>query len=81
MTALHLPPPAQFPFLDPPASQAVSEGYRTLRELGALTAEHRLTERGMIMARLPLDPRISRRRRRKRPGWRIYNSPRQYLIC
>jgi ATP-dependent helicase HrpA len=60
MTALHLPPPAQFPFLDPPASQAVSEGYRTLRELGALTAEHRLTERGTIMARLPLDPRISR---------------------
>ncbi len=60
MTALHLPPPSQFPFLDPPAPQAVSEAYRTLRELGALTTEHRLTERGRIMARLPIDPRISR---------------------
>ena len=60
MTALHLPPPSQFPFLDPPATQSISDGYRTLRELGALTPEHRLTERGKIMARLPLDPRISR---------------------
>ncbi len=60
MTALHLPPPSQFPFIDPPAPQAVSEAYRTLRELGALTTEHRLTERGRIMARLPIDPRISR---------------------
>ncbi|CAK8723634.1 ATP-dependent RNA helicase HrpA [Candidatus Electronema halotolerans] len=60
MTALHLPPPSQFPFLDPPASQAVSEAYRTLRELGAVTPEHRLTKRGRIMARLPIDPRISR---------------------
>jgi ATP-dependent helicase HrpA len=60
MIALHLPDPRQFPFLDPPAPQAVSEGYRTLRELGALTDEHQLTARGRIMARLPLDPRISR---------------------
>lgn len=60
MTALHLPPPSKFPFLDPPAPQSVSDGYRTLRELGALTPEHRLTGRGTIMARLPLDPRISR---------------------
>ena len=60
MTALHLPDPRVFPFLDPPAPQAISEGYRTLRELGALTEEHQLTARGKIMARLPLDPRISR---------------------
>jgi ATP-dependent helicase HrpA len=60
MTALHLPDPRHFPFLDPPSPQAVSGGYRTLRELGALTADHRLTARGKIMARLPLDPRISR---------------------
>jgi ATP-dependent helicase HrpA len=60
MTALHLPDPRVFPFLDPPAPQAISEGYRTLRELGALTEEHHLTARGKIMARLPLDPRISR---------------------
>ncbi|CAK8712838.1 ATP-dependent RNA helicase HrpA [Candidatus Electronema aureum] len=60
MTALHLPDPRVFPFLDPPVPQAISEGYRTLRELGALTDEHHLTARGKIMARLPLDPRISR---------------------
>jgi ATP-dependent helicase HrpA len=50
----------EFPFLDPPRSTTVREGYRTLEELGAITAEGQLTETGRRMARLPVDPRISR---------------------
>lgn len=61
-----------FPFLDPPRPTTVREGYKTLEELGAIESrdasstadqnsdEHRLTETGRRMARLPVDPRISR---------------------
>ena len=60
MLSLRLPEPRKFPFIDPPAPRAVNDGFRILRELGAIDSEHRLTQRGRIMARLPLDPRISR---------------------
>lgn len=60
MKALHLPDIEEFPFLDPPAPKAVSEGYRTLREVGALDRERRLTDAGWQMARLPIDPRLGR---------------------
>ncbi|XOF34166.1 MAG: DUF3418 domain-containing protein [Candidatus Electrothrix sp. YB6] len=60
MLSLRLPEPRNFPFIDPPAPRAVNDGFRILRELGALDGEHRLTRQGRIMARLPLDPRISR---------------------
>jgi ATP-dependent helicase HrpA len=60
-----------FPFIDPPAPKAVRDGLELLRELGAiekklpadddvLTGSYRLTEMGRNMARLPIDPRISR---------------------
>ncbi|MCI5158835.1 MAG: DUF3418 domain-containing protein, partial [Candidatus Electrothrix sp. AUS1_2] len=54
------PGPRNFPFIDPPAPRAVNDGFRILRELGAIDDKHQLTQRGLIMARLPLDPRISR---------------------
>ncbi|GAB4346588.1 MAG: ATP-dependent RNA helicase HrpA [Desulfobulbaceae bacterium] len=60
MISLRLGEPREFPFIDPPTVNAVRDGYRVLRELGALTAEHRLTDKGRIMASLPLDPRLSR---------------------
>ncbi len=60
MISLGLGEPGSFPFLDPPTGRAVSEGFRTLRELGAIDDTHRLTRRGRTMARLPLDPRIAR---------------------
>ena len=60
MVHLKLGDPAKFPFIDPPPSTTIREGYRTLRELGALADEHHLTARGRLMAKLPLDPRISR---------------------
>ncbi|HIL88787.1 MAG TPA: ATP-dependent RNA helicase HrpA, partial [Deltaproteobacteria bacterium] len=49
-----------FPFLDPPAAPAIKEGFRLLRELGAVDDEHRLTLRGRQMARLPIEPTIAR---------------------
>lgn len=49
-----------FPFLAPPSPKAISEGYRTLREVGALTKSKDLTDLGRSMSRLPLDPRLAR---------------------
>ncbi|MEP6884040.1 MAG: ATP-dependent RNA helicase HrpA [Gammaproteobacteria bacterium] len=49
-----------FPFVDPPDSRALGDGYRLLQELEALDTERRITRRGRIMARLPLDPRLAR---------------------
>lgn len=60
MKSLGLPEIDAFPFLDPPAPKAISEGYRTLREVGALDKEKRLTDFGQQMARLPVDPRLGR---------------------
>ena len=70
MLALNLGDIDAFPFIDRPAAKSIRDGVEILLELGAIEAEDkdlrgpthpwRLTERGRIMARLPLDPRISR---------------------
>ncbi|MDX1776534.1 MAG: ATP-dependent RNA helicase HrpA, partial [Desulfobulbales bacterium] len=63
MLDLRLGDPASFPFIDPPAARAIRDGYDLLHELGGLDAtgkELQLSARGKIMAKLPLDPRISR---------------------
>ncbi|MEI6674423.1 MAG: ATP-dependent RNA helicase HrpA [Verrucomicrobiota bacterium] len=60
MKSLNLPDIEDFPFLDPPNPKAVAEGYRTLREVGALDRERNLTDYGRQMARLPVDPRLAR---------------------
>ena len=60
MTALKLGDPATFPFIDPPSPRAIRDGYAQLHELGAIDQHRQLTHRGRLMARLPLDPRISR---------------------
>ncbi len=60
MKALGLPEIDEFPFLDPPNPKAISEGYRTLREVNALDREKNLTDYGRQMARLPVDPRLGR---------------------
>ena len=52
-----------FPFIDRPSPKSVKDGYDLLLELGAITwtgQEHILTDQGRAMARMPLDPRISR---------------------
>ncbi|OGD28180.1 MAG: ATP-dependent RNA helicase HrpA [Candidatus Aminicenantes bacterium RBG_19FT_COMBO_65_30] len=70
MTDLGLGDPLQFPFIDRPASKAVHDGYDTLVELGAIrksgtqypfpNSRWELTEKGEAMARMQLDPRLSR---------------------
>jgi ATP-dependent helicase HrpA len=73
MTDLGLGDPLQFPFIDRPASKAVHDGYDTLVELGAMRKSGisgtqyqfpnygwELTETGRLMARMQLDPRLSR---------------------
>ena len=60
MKSLGLPEIDEFPFLDPPAPKSVAEGYRTLREVGALDRDRNLTDHGRRMARLPVDPRLGR---------------------
>ncbi|MEW5734171.1 MAG: ATP-dependent RNA helicase HrpA [Thermodesulfobacteriota bacterium] len=65
MLALRLPDPARFPFVDSPPPRAVADGYAVLAELSATRPREDgegvvLTETGRVMARLPLDPRISR---------------------
>ncbi len=63
MIDLKLGDPASFPFIDPPVSRSIRDGYALLHELGAIDAsgsEPQLSANGKIMAMLPLDPRISR---------------------
>ena len=63
MIDLRLGHPAEFAFVDRPKSQHIKDGYETLVELDAIRRwgrEHRLTEKGRLMARMPLDPKISR---------------------
>jgi RNA helicase HrpA len=51
----------EFDFVDPPEKEAFTEAYETLIALGAISKDKRgLTELGKEMARLPLEPRISR---------------------
>jgi ATP-dependent helicase HrpA len=60
MASLRLGPVEEFPFLEPPLRQAVSQGYASLMELGALDENKNLTDAGRDMARFPLDPALSR---------------------
>lgn len=60
MKSLGLPEISEFPFIDPPNPKAISEGYRALREVGALDHEKRLTDIGRELAKLPVDPRMGR---------------------
>ncbi len=60
MADLHLPPLGEFPLPDPPSPRLINEGYKTLREIGALDRRKELTPTGRNLARLPLDPRLGR---------------------
>ena len=50
----------QFPFVDPPDPKMVRDGFRLLTELGAVDANAKLTSVGRAMAKLPVDPKLSR---------------------
>ncbi len=50
----------QFPFVDPPDTRLIKDGYRVLEEIGAIGGDKRVTRLGKQLARLPVDPRIAR---------------------
>ena len=70
MIALNLGDIDAFPFIDRPASKSISDGFELLKELGAIIeitekrknipSKYGLTPLGRFMAKIPLDPRISR---------------------
>ncbi|MEE4242446.1 MAG: ATP-dependent RNA helicase HrpA [Desulfopila sp.] len=60
MLSFDLGDPFTFPFIDPPQSSAINEGFNQLQELGAIDHNRTLTANGRKMARMPIDPRISR---------------------
>ena len=68
MIALRLGDVEAFPFIDPPAPRSIQDGYQLLFELGAIepvkrpktgSGRYRLTSKGRLMSRLPVDPRLS----------------------
>jgi ATP-dependent helicase HrpA len=66
MIALKLGNVEDFPFIDPPAPRSIQDGYQLLLELGAIqpagsarNQKYTLTEKGRLMARLPVDPRLA----------------------
>src|SRR5512139_4071584 len=60
MKSLGLGDVVGFPFIDPPSSRLVTDGYQLLAELHALDEQGQLTKVGTRLAKLPLDPRIAR---------------------
>ncbi|MGS2744010.1 ATP-dependent RNA helicase HrpA [Halomonas sp. LS-001] len=60
MLALKLGDIEAFPFVDPPDSRFITDGFRLLFELGAVTEQQHLTPLGRKLARLPIDPRLAR---------------------
>ncbi|MBW1842103.1 MAG: ATP-dependent RNA helicase HrpA, partial [Deltaproteobacteria bacterium] len=70
MISLKLGEISDFPFIDRPASKSIHDGFDLLYELGAIalkpnkkksrgTSSFYLTEKGRIMAKMPIDPRLS----------------------
>ena len=60
MVALKLGEVEDFPFLDPPDSRLINDGFKLLFELGAMDQRRRITALGRQLARLPIDPRLGR---------------------
>ena len=68
MMAFRLGDIRTFPFIDPPAENAILGGYRLLAELGAVVADdespnaddYRLSRLGRRLAQLPVDPTVGR---------------------
>ncbi|HET7664530.1 MAG TPA: ATP-dependent RNA helicase HrpA [Mycobacterium sp.] len=60
MAALRLGDIDAFPFLDPPDKRSIRDGVLLLQELGAFNRDGAITDVGLRLARLPVDPRIGR---------------------
>ena len=60
MGALRLGDVTEFPFIEAPSSRLIADGYMLLQELGAVDANRKITELGLQLAKLPLDPKVGR---------------------
>jgi len=60
MLSLRLGAVEDFPFVEPPDSRFIKDGFRLLFELGAVDKKNQLTGLGRKLARLPVDPRLAR---------------------
>jgi len=49
-----------FPFVEPPDSRLINDGYKLLFELGAIDNAQKITTIGKQLARLPVDPKLGR---------------------
>lgn len=60
MAALRLGDVTEFPFIEPPSTRLIADGFLLLQELGAVDSKRQITETGVQLAKLPLDPRVGR---------------------
>jgi ATP-dependent helicase HrpA len=60
MSHLELGDIESFPFINPPDTRVIRDGYRLLIELDALDDQQAVTALGRQLARLPVDPRLGR---------------------
>ncbi|MEN8210877.1 MAG: ATP-dependent RNA helicase HrpA [Thermodesulfobacteriota bacterium] len=63
MISLNLGDVSTFPFIDKPAPKSIKDGFATLVEIGAIKIKQKryiLTKIGRVMAKLPIDPKLSR---------------------
>jgi ATP-dependent helicase HrpA len=60
MISLGLGDVAAFPFVEPPDSRMITDGYKLRHELGAVDKKYQLTNIGRQLAHLPIDPRLGR---------------------
>ncbi|WP_126454417.1 ATP-dependent RNA helicase HrpA [Sulfuriflexus mobilis] len=60
MESLRLGHIEDFPFIEPPDSRYITDGYKLLHELRAVDEHNTVTALGKEIARLPVDPKIGR---------------------
>jgi ATP-dependent helicase HrpA len=60
MATLGLGEPEDFPFVDPPDTRLINDGYRLLQELKAVDDSRRVTSLGRQIASIPVDTRLAR---------------------
>jgi ATP-dependent helicase HrpA len=60
MATLGLGEAEDFPFIDPPDTRLINDGYRLLQELKAVDDSRRVTSLGKQIATVPVDPRLAR---------------------
>ncbi|WP_299074253.1 ATP-dependent RNA helicase HrpA [uncultured Paraglaciecola sp.] len=63
MMSLGLGKVDDFPFVQPPDSRSINDGFKLLEELGAIDSQlgrQGLTQQGRQLSRLPIDPRYAR---------------------